>query len=640
MGARLTKVFALAALVLAVTASSGAAAGPVSGRPAGIVPHSGQPAQLQAPALGKAIGPTGSPKALGPTALTFDGAYQSVINQYFTDVAADSGGVDNVYGVDTQYYDNPGTVHIQYSSTFGGSYVDHDPLPKNGCDDGVDAFCVTDSQLQAEIQNVMTAKGWTGGLDHMFFLMTPNGVGSCFDGFSGECSTNVYCAYHYYFVNSSNKDVIYANEPYLGPTHDCIDPRQGFPNDQDADTTVNTISHEHNEAITDALPDNSTLAWIASDGSEIGDLCAYDFDDAPQGGIAGTTAWNQAINGHHYDLQPEYSNADRVGNKGCELKPGGTPTNTTFGTGPLVYQGGPVMHTNTTYAIYWLPTAGNIGHPVVSGTAAVNQTLTTTMGAWSGSPSSYSVQWQRCSSSGTNCADISGATANTYNLTAADGGLTVRSTVRATNVNGQSPAATSAVTSIIAVQPASTALPVISGTTVVGKKLSTSDGTWNTAVTYAYQWLRCSSNGGGCAAIPGATAAQYTLAPADGGHKLESQVTGTNIVGSTVAVSKLSSLVVTTPKVKKAPHISGRARVGKKLSGSTGSWTGPPTSYRYQWLRCNARGGGCSSIGGATHSKYKLTKHDAGHRLRLRVKAVNAAGSKTSTSAATARVGH
>ena len=61
------------------------------------------------------------------------------------------------------------------------------------------------------------------------------------------------------------------------------------------------------------------------------------------------------INGHHYDLQQEWSNADG----GCVQKLGGTASAATFGSGPLVYQGGPVMHTNTTYAIYWLPTAGN-----------------------------------------------------------------------------------------------------------------------------------------------------------------------------------------------------------------------------------------------------------------------------------------
>jgi hypothetical protein len=89
----------------------------------------------------------------------------------------------------------------------------------------------------------------------------------------------------------------------------------------------------------------------------------------------------------------------------------------------------------------------------------------------------------------------------------------------------------------------------------------------------------------------------------------------------------------------KAPDISGRARVGKKLSGGHGTWNSAVT-YRYQWLRCNAHGGRCSSIANATHLTYKLTSHDAGHQLRLRVTATNANGSTAAVSAASARVTH
>ena len=184
---------------------------------------------------------------------------------------------DNVYSVATQYSDSPGAVHIQYQSTFGGSYVDHDPLPANGCDDGLDTYCLTDQQLQNEIQTAMTAKGWVSDPSHIFFLMTPNGVGSC-ESAAGSCSTDTFCAYHSDFVDSSGGHVIYANEPYEGtdPLGGCIDPTQGFPNDPDADTTINTISHEHNEAITDPLSALDT-AWIAADGNENGDLCAFGF---------------------------------------------------------------------------------------------------------------------------------------------------------------------------------------------------------------------------------------------------------------------------------------------------------------------------------------------------------------------------
>jgi hypothetical protein len=98
-------------------------------------------------------------------------------------------------------------------------------------------------------------------------------------------------------------------------------------------------------------------------------------------------------------------------------------------------------------------------------------------------------------------------------------------------------------------------------------------------------------------------------------------------------------LPTASPVVKASPRITGRARVGRVLSGSRGSWSFSPTGFRYQWLRCNAHGGSCSSIRHATQATYRLTGADVGHRLRLRVTATNTAGSKTAVSATSARVG-
>lgn len=39
----------------------------------------------------------------------------------------------------------------------------------------------------------------------------------------------------------------------------------------------------------------------------------------------------------------------------------------------------------------------------------------------------------------------------------------------------------------------------------------------------------------------------------------------------------------------------------------------------YQWERCNAKGGRCSKIKGATHRSYKLTKKDVGHTIVVRM---------------------
>ena len=151
------------------------------------------------------------------------------------------------------------------------------------------------------IQNVLSAKGWSGGTSALFVLLTPNGVGSCFDGSAAECTTNVYCAYHNSFVDSNGEPVIYANEPYDATIAGCES--GSSPNSDDADTELNTISHEHNEAITDPFGD----AWYAADGAENGDLCAWTFG-TPLGTV-GDQPYNQAINGHDYWLQEEYSNA-------------------------------------------------------------------------------------------------------------------------------------------------------------------------------------------------------------------------------------------------------------------------------------------------------------------------------------------
>jgi hypothetical protein len=138
--------------------------------------------------------------------------------------------------------------------------------------------------------------------------------------------------------------------------------------------------------------------------------------------------------------------------------------------------------------------------------------------------------------------------------------------------------------------------------------------------------------------VAGATGRSFFLLGGDAGHTFEVVVTATNAAGSGVATSKHSAPVVAVPHLKKTPRISGRARVRGRLTVSKGIWVGPPKSYRYQWLRCNARGGGCRTIKHATHSTYRAASADAGHRLRARVTAINAAGRKTATSSASGRI--
>jgi hypothetical protein len=639
MAARLAKVFVLAMAASAIAASSSSAARPAHAPMLGVVPHAGAPQLLGA--LGE-FAAAASPNPTGPLALqtqpcnmanfcwvmrtntvytifwipsgqTCHGAsgtttcaqYEAGVNQYFTDVAHDSGQAGNAYSAATQYYDATGP--ISYSSTFAGSYVDTTPYPASGCNDGSDAICLTDAQIGTELQNVLATKGWHPSTTTMFFMLTPDGVGSCFfSGNAGDpgqaCTTDSYCAYHSGLVDSNNQPVIYGNEPFnagITGCHDISDVNgaQGSPNDPNVDPSLNTLSHEHNEAITDPWGDAWTNGSLAG---ENGDLCDFDFGSAL--GTVGGQPYNQVINGDHYSLQQEYSNDGLA----CVQH----------------YLGVPV----------------NFGAPTVSGAVGQGHVLTAAHGLWSQSPTSYSYVWQRCTAAGTGCANIPNAVSGTYTLGPADTGSTVRVEVSAHNTAGTSSLVASAVTSVVVPVPHATVAPVMSGTAAVNKQLTTTNGTWNTAANFVYAWLRCDATPVNCAVIPGATSATYNVASADAGHTLEARVSATNAAGTTAAVSNASSVVIDVPSASATPHISGRAKVGKKLSASRGSWSQTPTSYRFQWLRCNGKGGSCTTIGRATQSSYKLTKKDAKHRLRVRVTAVNAAGSGVAISSATAAV--
>ncbi len=87
--------------------------------------------------------------------------------------------------------------------------------------------------------------------------------------------------------------------------------------------------------------------------------------------------------------------------------------------------------------------------PAVTGTAKVGQTLTTSNGTWSNASATYTYAWNRCDTTGANCASINGATASTYVLVAADQGHTIRSAVTATDSTGTSAPVQSAQTATV-----------------------------------------------------------------------------------------------------------------------------------------------------------------------------------------------
>lgn len=256
--------------------------------------------------------PNGSP-------LTFDPGYRALVERFLTDVAVASHSTSNVFALTGQYTNNAGQP-AAYASDYAGAVLDTDRLPKNGCAEPPPPpvgegpgwkTCLTDSQLQHEIEQVVQAHHLPTTQHDVYFLVTPKGLGSCMgalpnSGCSLGGSATGYCGYHRYTTGGAVA-VDYAFIPFNAVPGHCQSnhPR---PNGNTADPALSTISHELSEAITDPNGD----AWTDGSGNEIGDLCITTFGKAIGG--SGSRRYNEDIAGGHFYLQDEWSNAT----DGCE----------------------------------------------------------------------------------------------------------------------------------------------------------------------------------------------------------------------------------------------------------------------------------------------------------------------------------
>ncbi len=260
----------------------------------------------------------------GYAGTAFQPGYVSGVGQFLADLAASSGSASATDSVSSQYRDAEGD-DAAFNSTYGGTYTDTDPLPSNGCPAASGHICLTDSQLQTELDAFLASHGLPHDLAHEYFLLTPPGVASCFDATGAECSANAdeslaYCAYH----GESSAGYLYANIPDLSGVDGCDPYVTSCPvsmtclyNNGPADGVLSAVSHEHNESVTDPEPNNAWTDWQpgcaqSTCGGEIGDKCNGDgFDDPhlqPQANGTQETPYNQTLNGRHYLLQMEWSN--------------------------------------------------------------------------------------------------------------------------------------------------------------------------------------------------------------------------------------------------------------------------------------------------------------------------------------------
>jgi hypothetical protein len=244
--------------------------------------------------------------------------YVTGIEQYWKDLQADSGGNQNVDSISTQYGDLTGAF-ANYQVTYGGAILDTDPYPTSQCPTGPRVSnCLTDEQIQAEVQKVAAENNIPADLTHEIFVITPPHVVGCFTNDPtqsyGGCSVGepanlaYYCAYHSNTATSPMR--FYAFDPYVtgykyGKQLACDS--GNYPNGPSDGVIDGGMAHEHNESITDPIPNDAWTAGAgANHGLENGDLCSYTYGAAL--GKHNGVPYNQVINGHYYYYQTMWSN--------------------------------------------------------------------------------------------------------------------------------------------------------------------------------------------------------------------------------------------------------------------------------------------------------------------------------------------
>ena len=189
--------------------------------------------------------------------------------------------------------------------------------------------------------------------------------------------------------------------------------------------------------------------------------------------------------------------------------------------------------------------------------------------------------------------------------------------------------------------PNPTAPPTVTGTAQAGATLTAVAGTWATPPTsVAYRWQRCSDAGTACADINGATGTTYVPTSADVGNTDRVVAVATDAGGTSPdSPSAVTAVIVSGagPQNTAAPTVSGTNTEGQTLVGTDGTWAGAATiAFTYAWSRCDATGGACAPIAGATAKTYVLTAADVDKTVRLTVTAKNALGSRSETTVPTA----
>ena len=304
--------------------------------------------------------------------------------------------------------------------------------------------------------------------------------------------------------------------------------------------------------------------------------------------------------------------------------------------------------------------------PAITGTATVGATLSAVANSSNESEiTTTRYQWLRCTravaasnTQNTACAVITGATASTYVLVAADSGRFTSVRVTLTNDAGSS-VRFSASTQATTMAPSNTTAPAPTFSPPtnprVGDTATASDGKWDgaPAPTYKYTWVHCSdrvsakSNSlpAGCEEVSETSQSRtYSIPQSASSKYLMVKITASNSIGPTEDDIRTSTIwspttaqVFEPPSFVDGPTVTGTPKIGETLTANTLELRGfPAPSASYAWFRCNSKvanispsattPSGCTVVTTQTRPTYQLTAADVGKFITPRVTLRNSIG--------------
>lgn len=244
--------------------------------------------------------------------------------------------------------------------------------------------------------------------------------------------------------------------------------------------------------------------------------------------------------------------------------------------------------------------------PTISGVPTAGGLLACNTGTWTGSPSSLVIQWTA------DGIDLPGEDGPSYTIVESIG-TEIHCVVTATNVIGTTVVSSSPAI-VAAPAPVVLDLPTIDGTPIPGGLLTCDPGTWaNDPDSFAFQWTLWGLP------IDGADSDTYVVGGTTG-DEIRCEVTATNEVGSSVAISDPTIEGPPPPVNTVLPTIDGTYQPGNVLTCLPGTWTGDPTGFTFIWLADGV------PIPGEVSNEYTVTE-GVGTNITCDVTATNASGS-------------